>query len=230
MGDGTPPSPTKSHWSWLAHPLLLLLVGALVTAGITGLVVPSITRGWQNHDTALKIRSDLVARMGTSVSAFLAAAEADAVSTANDRQKDLDRAYREWEVDSAEIDSQMLAYFPRAEADAGNRWPEAHCLGKRPESTITADESWREYACAIAGVYYLFSAPASRYGKQDTWLRRLTAYLRVPRKNVDGVLDSPRTGAGINATYVSAMRELFRKLRLREGEISQLILAAPSAL
>jgi hypothetical protein len=52
----------------LSHPLTLLLTGAVVTS----LVVPAITRGWQDHQKALAVKSELVEDMTAKTSRFLA--------------------------------------------------------------------------------------------------------------------------------------------------------------
>jgi hypothetical protein len=55
------------------HPLVLLAAGALVS----GLLVPALTRGAQNHQKGLEIKSDLVRSMSAAASPFLAASLAN---------------------------------------------------------------------------------------------------------------------------------------------------------
>lgn len=55
------------------HPLVLLAAGALVSE----LLVPALTRGAQNHQKGLEIKSDLVRSMSAAASPFLAASLAN---------------------------------------------------------------------------------------------------------------------------------------------------------
>ena len=54
--------------SWLASPLLVAVVAALLGS----LLIPSITRKWQNHQKALEIQTGLVSDMSQSVSSAVA--------------------------------------------------------------------------------------------------------------------------------------------------------------
>ena len=49
----------KSIYEWLSHPLLLLLVGALVSSYL----LPLLTQSWQNHQKELELKSALVSQI-----------------------------------------------------------------------------------------------------------------------------------------------------------------------
>ena len=93
----------------LSHPLTLLLAGALVTS----LVVPSITRQWQDHEKELAVKSQLVEDMTAQTSRFLAAiqiarvapGEKENVAAVND-------AYEKWLTESAVLTARLDARLP----------------------------------------------------------------------------------------------------------------------
>jgi hypothetical protein len=92
----------------LRHPLVILLFGAL----ISGLLVPSITRGWQNHQKALEIKTQLVGELSKSIMEFIMAIQFARLGAESQRQADFDKAYLGWEVQSAVIGTKLQAYFP----------------------------------------------------------------------------------------------------------------------
>src|SRR3954465_8200034 len=53
----------------LGHPVFLLVLGAAVSS----LLIPAITRGWQNHEKQLQIKTGLVTDMSSSLTTFLMA-------------------------------------------------------------------------------------------------------------------------------------------------------------
>jgi hypothetical protein len=66
----------RAIFSGARHPLVLLASGAV----ISGLLVPTLTRGAQEHEQGLKIKSDLVESMSGAVSPFLAATLANVLA------------------------------------------------------------------------------------------------------------------------------------------------------
>ena len=78
-----PRSPTGAFF---AHPATLLVIAGAITALLSGLLVPYITRSWQNHDRELErsrairheelgIESHLVNMIGRSTADFLGASQ-----------------------------------------------------------------------------------------------------------------------------------------------------------
>ena len=92
----------------LKHPLIILFVGAL----ISGLLVPSITRGWQNHQKALEIKTQLVSEFSKSIMEIIMAIQFAHLGAESQKQADFDKAYRDWEIQSAVIGTKLQAYFP----------------------------------------------------------------------------------------------------------------------
>lgn len=61
-----PPKPTRGQQvhTWLAHPLLLLVIGALMT----GIIVPTITGKWQRNQTAQDMKTQVIGDVTSAVS------------------------------------------------------------------------------------------------------------------------------------------------------------------
>src|SRR6266849_3953690 len=100
--------------AWLSSPLLVALVAALLGS----LLIPSITRKWQNHQKALEIQTGLVSDMSQSVSTavansrFIAAGLVARSSTRSgaEQQAWID-VYRNWTTSGASIGAKIRAYF-----------------------------------------------------------------------------------------------------------------------
>ena len=92
----------------LAHPLTLLIVGALLSS----LLIPSWTKQWQDRQSELQVKIDLVDQIDTSVTGMLMAVQFAVVGSESQTQADYDRAYRQWEIDSRLIESKLQAYYP----------------------------------------------------------------------------------------------------------------------
>jgi hypothetical protein len=128
----------RSSLKLLSHPLTLLLVGALVTS----VLVPRFTRQWQNRDKELDVKTTLVADISESVTDFVLAVQFAELKSVSQSQADFDRAFRQWEVDSAAIESKLQAYFPRSDVP----------------------EDWRRYSLVVTDFYALTGVddPADR--------------------------------------------------------------------
>jgi hypothetical protein len=103
----------KSLGPLLSHPLLLLALGTL----LSGLLIPRLTREWQDHQKALEIRTDLVGEMSEAVMTVLVDADVWGPSASGTADPEAASehsltAYREWKVRSAVIESRLRAYFP----------------------------------------------------------------------------------------------------------------------
>jgi len=104
---------------FLAHPMVLALVGALVTS----LLLPIVTRQWQDHQTELDIKTKLVNQISGSVAtalAQLAVTESGQSARLPIPFQDYYDAYQVWEQSRASIRSQLEAYFPNS--DVGEQW------------------------------------------------------------------------------------------------------------
>lgn len=82
---------------WLSHPLVLLLVGAL----ISGILVPIFTNQWQVRQNELELKNSLISRINESISGLIMSLQhAETVSWRPDpqqystqAQEDLDEAF-----------------------------------------------------------------------------------------------------------------------------------------
>jgi hypothetical protein len=112
-GSGAAAAP-KPHrrWSWLAHPLVLLLVGGAFTAGITNYLVPSITRQWQNHDKELEIKSALVQDVNRAAFQFFETIRLIESEPPPKTLAALDRAYVSWRTSEQTFGATIQTYFP----------------------------------------------------------------------------------------------------------------------
>jgi hypothetical protein len=98
------------------HPLVLLAAGAVVS----GLLVPSLTRGAQNHRQALDIKSELVTSMSAAASPFLAATLANVLVYRGNVPRSYDSAYQQWFERSANVGTKLQTYYP--DEDVTPRW------------------------------------------------------------------------------------------------------------
>lgn len=99
----------------LSHPLVLLLVGALISS----VLVPSITRRWQDHLRELEFKSELVTEMVEKSTQFLTAVQIAHVASEPHGVND---AYRQWQIDSAVILSRLRTHYPQQ--DVADGWSE----------------------------------------------------------------------------------------------------------
>jgi hypothetical protein len=93
---------------WLAHPLVLLVVGAVFSS----LVIPVFTRRWQNHQKELELKTGLVTEITQVVTSLVMSVQFAEMRAKSQSQEDFDAAYREWETGSAVIASKLRGYFP----------------------------------------------------------------------------------------------------------------------
>jgi hypothetical protein len=102
-------------------PLVLLVVGAI----LTGLLVPYVTRRWQDHQKELELKADLLARMSEAVTRVITHAWFRELGgkeelSQTDREE-FDWRYGEWEVETRVIQAQFEAYFARS-PDIARHW------------------------------------------------------------------------------------------------------------
>lgn len=204
---------------FFAHPATLILLGGAITALLSGLLVPAITRSWQNHDRQLERRSallreelevkdELVTRIGAATATFLGASQLNAFTRAPARPTDVtdyDRAYARWTVESAAVASQLAAYFPGS----------------------AAQRQWRDYTFNMRNVYFVLGRVS---GSRPVWLRSVASYLEIDPSTIDGLLHSPLDRNRRNPTYANALRELLLQLGKEEAELVSGLVASSSVL
>ena len=85
------------------------LLAVLLTAALSGYVVPRITRRWQDHQKELELKTSLVELISDAVLQFILAMQfaERKVST----QEAFDEAYRRWEVQRAVLAGKLRVYF-----------------------------------------------------------------------------------------------------------------------
>src|SRR5205085_3830762 len=101
---------TASISTVLAHPLLLLIVGAAVSSYL----VPSLTRSWQDHQKELEVKVSLVDQISKTVAEFIIAVQLAAFRSDIQTQEEFDEAYKDWEVAKPTIIGRLRAYFPNS--------------------------------------------------------------------------------------------------------------------
>ena len=85
------------------------LLAVLLTAALSGYVIPRITRRWQDHQKELEIKISFVEEISDAVLQFILAMQfaQRRIST----QQAYDEAYRKWEVQRAVLTGKLRAYF-----------------------------------------------------------------------------------------------------------------------
>jgi hypothetical protein len=96
----------KKIYSNLNHPLLILIVGALITSYIA----PIYTRAWQDHQKELELKTGLVSDISSAVASVLVKTQVTKVVTSTPYKEFYD-AYADWESKSAIVESKLKAYF-----------------------------------------------------------------------------------------------------------------------
>jgi hypothetical protein len=91
----------------LAHPLMLLLLGA----ALSGLLVPWVARGWQDQRKALEVKAALAERLTAAVVEIATAVQFVLVGAASQSQEEFDKAYRTWQLEKSVLTSLLGAYF-----------------------------------------------------------------------------------------------------------------------
>jgi hypothetical protein len=117
------PSRLKELNQWLANPLLVTVVAAL----LVNWLIPQVTRKWQDHQKALEIKTGLVSEMSQSVSRavmtgrFLTSGLIRQ-SSADPRaeQRAWNQGFQDWTTTSASIGARLEAYI--SGNDAAPQW------------------------------------------------------------------------------------------------------------
>jgi hypothetical protein len=104
----------------------LLILGAIISS----LIVPWFFQVWQDYQKELEIKTDLVGKISEDVTRIIMSTQF--LLLTNDRGQiqtdeqhrelltELNEEYKQWEINSAVIESQLQAYFPQS--DLANKW------------------------------------------------------------------------------------------------------------
>lgn len=90
----------------LAHPLLLLLVGAM----LSNLLIPEWNRRSEVHQRELAVKVEVSTRVNEAVVAMVTATQAALVGARGQSPEEFDRAYMTWQVRRAVIASEFATY------------------------------------------------------------------------------------------------------------------------
>lgn len=100
----------KKIYSTLQHPLLLLIVGALISSYI----IPFYTKAWQDHQKELELKTDLVSEISDAIASLLTKTQVKK-AVANTAYAEFYNAYEDWESSRAIIQSKLNAYFSNSD-------------------------------------------------------------------------------------------------------------------
>ena len=191
-----------SHW--LGNPLLVTVVAALLGS----LLLPEITRKWQDHQKALEIQTGLVSDMSTAVSGavansrFIAAGlVARSSSSPGAEQQAWNGVYRDWTTSSASIGAKLRAYLGPA---------------------VSAD--WQQFGYVVTDFVALSAQERANSGRQQQveeifrYRDRLKGVTLTPAQW--RLLAGPRSGAQFQDTYAAVSRALLT----RQDELVQEVL------
>jgi hypothetical protein len=105
-----PMQSTARGWTTVARDVPRLLSHPLFLALITALVIPYLTKGWQDHQRELDIKAGLVKQMTEAPARMLGAIRVYQVRDGGASQ--LDVPFLSWETNSTIIAGQLSTYFP----------------------------------------------------------------------------------------------------------------------
>jgi hypothetical protein len=113
----------RSHaQSWspvLRHPLVVGAVLAILSGVLASLVLPAVTRVWQDRPDELALKQVVVERISQRATATIARGES--LASSGVASVDASEAQQNWEVDAAGISSQLSTYF--RDSPAATQWP-----------------------------------------------------------------------------------------------------------
>lgn len=100
----------RNIYSGLQHPLLLLVVGALISSYI----IPLYTKAWQDHQKELELKTDLVSEISDATASILTKTQVKK-AVSNAPYSEFYNAYEDWESSRAIIQSKINAYFSNSD-------------------------------------------------------------------------------------------------------------------
>jgi hypothetical protein len=117
---------TTNIKDFLSSQLGLLILGAIISS----LIVPWFFQVWQDYQKELEIKTDLVGKISEDVTRIIMSTQfvllmnnLQHIQTVEQHKEVLDELneeYKQWEINSAVIGSQLQAYFPHT--DLANEW------------------------------------------------------------------------------------------------------------
>ena len=121
--------------------LFLLIVGAIISS----LLIPWFFQIWQNQQTELEIKTNLISKISESVIALVMTTQSVLIQNNNhlittpekfiQLFDNLNEKYAQWEIESAIINSQLRAYFPNS--DVSNLWGSLKIYSKSFSENVT---------------------------------------------------------------------------------------------
>lgn len=135
----------------LRHPGTLLIAGALISSYL----IPSFTRGWQDHQKELELKSALVTDITQSSTSMLLTVRFAHYDEPGDAGTLNNPGWRVWQIQSAVIASRLRAYFPHT--SLADDW-----TGYRDEVDVFNNASTDQKALWCAHAALLATSPAAR--------------------------------------------------------------------
>lgn len=200
-GSATPLSKSTSTRirELLAHPLVLLVVGAW----LSGLLIPHFTQSWQDREKALEIRTGLVSAMSEDATQMLTTIqEVRRHPRATVDRDAFSRDFTQWTAKSAVTLAKIQAYFP--------------------DTTLQRD--WGNLSGAIGHFYQLQvaaidGAPGAQRTDLEKKIAGRLADILGPAPVAEWNVDNPGRWWNIRDTILAARGELVRRV-LAEGPVS----------
>lgn len=137
----------------LRHPVLLMVVGALLTAYL----IPSFTRKWQDHQRALEVRSTLASQIAASATSALMRSD-ETYSRRRFTRAD-ENAWLAWRIESAAVQARLRAYL--ADSTLAGDWNE-FVQGVQVFHLISVDRAEDPTGLACVHTLMLSTSPAAR--------------------------------------------------------------------
>jgi len=190
-----------------SHPLALLIVGAT----ISGYLIPSITRQWQNHAKVLDVKSELARKINEAYSGYYGSLQLIELGGGDPTLRSLDRAYVRWNIDSSAIRGELQAYFPKS------------------ESLLS---QWEDLRLSMLAIYYVLKndTPKERRARWHDWSLWLPGRSHYTFNSIIDV-SLRHIPKGRSGGYDTDLGVLFQdKFRTREERIVQMVIDAHSAL
>lgn len=116
----------------------LLILGAIISS----LIIPWFFQVWQDYQKELEIKTNLIERITEAVTRMIMSTQSFMLDNNRDQIKtdeqfydlfnEVNDEYKEWEINSAIIDSQLKAYFPTS--NLSKDWGSSLGLGFKQNS------------------------------------------------------------------------------------------------
>jgi hypothetical protein len=200
-------SHTRSWVTFLRHPLVVGAGIALISGVLASLLIPALTRVWQDRPRELALKRDLVERISSAGTSAVGrgATYAFIVETRNPSRTKriafLIPAVRKWSVDGGVIEAELTTYF------------QATALPRQ----------WRTYEVAVED--FLRYISRAEVGTHAFLLRDLRDHFRAVRFD-DGNADRERRSWTHGESLQGSRIELTRLLLAEQDQITRRIVAS----